>query len=433
MKLFQKTDNPTSDELFNWLNLRYPSIIEYMNNTSHSMGFGQTNHFHLEGTVNTHTCMVLLMAETLKVSKIVKISALLHDIGKPKSRKIEEFSKNQIEKGLDAKYPKYFLDSLDSTSMFERFSEEYPNIKDMSATEARKFLENLKTQKVMMKGHEGLSFFLSIEVLNELKRINVINVEEMQDILTLISMHGDLFDHIKDFKEFKPEVIINKFNGKRLFLDFVDLVKCDSLGRFHIESDGRKGQAKDIGKSIFNSETWDKYFKPKSIFNNENKPTITLLVGLPETGKRVISTWINKNVTNSVVISRDNMLMEYAKQNGISGNYTEVFKQLTDEERHNIIDKNLNSKFNKAVKENKNILIDMVNSSKRSRKRWLNSKKHHKKCVIFCANANDIKSRLDKRYEETGKFIPPFVNTMFSKSFGMPTYAEFNEIAWNFS
>ena len=79
-------------------------------------------------------------------------------------------------------------------------------------TEFRNYLKNKKRDfHTHMRGHEGLSFYLSIEPLKELKDLGVINQREVEQCLTIIAMHGTLFDSIDDEGNMrKPEKVFDK-------------------------------------------------------------------------------------------------------------------------------------------------------------------------------------------------------------------------------
>ena len=77
-----------SHELVSWFQTKYPKLVKVMEECSHHNGI-DLNDFHLEGSVWTHTLMVLNQLPESS-SKVVKIAALLHDIGKPLVREVSD-------------------------------------------------------------------------------------------------------------------------------------------------------------------------------------------------------------------------------------------------------------------------------------------------------------------------------------------------------
>jgi len=77
-------------ELISWFQLEYPEIVKSMKKCNHH---GESlNPYHLESDVWTHTMMVCKQAEN--ASYEVRIAALLHDIGKPLTRKVNPKNEN---------------------------------------------------------------------------------------------------------------------------------------------------------------------------------------------------------------------------------------------------------------------------------------------------------------------------------------------------
>ena len=66
---------------------KYPKLVKSMADSSHgTQDDPYGNPYHMEGDVWTHTMMVMQEARHLDLSNLQKISLLLHDIGKPKTR-----------------------------------------------------------------------------------------------------------------------------------------------------------------------------------------------------------------------------------------------------------------------------------------------------------------------------------------------------------
>lgn len=360
--MFKDFKNPTMPELINWFLVNYSELASDMKNSYHENEVFSPNPYHIEGDVFCHTMMVCQEAKNDHI--VVKLSALLHDIGKPYTREVQE-----------------------------------------------------DTKKVRFFGHEGISFWKSIDILNSLKEQNIITLEEMNEILNIISLHGVLFDRIKDGKEQNPEKIVNIFKTKEMFNRFVKHVKNDSLGRF---SSTENNYSEKLGVEIYNDETYTKY--KKEITTTTSNKEINVLVGVPASGK---STFIKENFKNHTSISRDELIIEKGKELGIT-EYNKIFKSLSQED-HKKIDKKLLEKFNTSMKNKENLVIDMTNTSKKSRNRWISSTKNKKIAYIFITGEKVLKERNTKRYTE-GKYINDNIYKNMMSSFIVPTLYEFDEV-----
>ena len=86
MEFFKDATEPTMDELVNWFQIEYTELCTEMKTSDHATSPNEPNPYHLEGTVWAHTMIVC--QEARNDHKIVKIAALLHDIGKPLARDV---------------------------------------------------------------------------------------------------------------------------------------------------------------------------------------------------------------------------------------------------------------------------------------------------------------------------------------------------------
>jgi predicted kinase len=119
--------------------------------------------------------------------------------------------------------------------------------------------------------------------------------------------------------------------------------------------------------------------------------------------------------------------MQYANDNNISGNYSEVFSKLTPDD-HNIIDNIVLAKYSKAIKDRENVIIDMTNMSPKSRRKWSNIPKSYKKrAIVFYIGDKKLHERNTIRARE-GKYIRHNVFESMYSRFIVPTYDEVDEI-----
>ena len=140
----------------------------------HNFDDKDLNPYHLESDCWSHTMMVCKISQIEEYDKVVQISALLHDIGKPSVRRV-----------------------------------------------------NPRNNHVQFFGHESVSAYMSIEILKKMIDENMITKEEAIEVFLLIALHS-VFHKDKNIV-----TLFEKFrNHKTLYLHLVDLNKCDNLGRF---------------------------------------------------------------------------------------------------------------------------------------------------------------------------------------------------------
>lgn len=160
-------------------------------------------------------------------------------------------------------------------------------------------------------------------------------------------------------------------------------------------------------------------------FLNENKDfekEIIFLIGPPACGK---STWTEKNAKDYKIISRDNLIDKLRVGTGMS--YSDTFQNSQFQNK-------VNSEFKKDVSDslqnNKKIVVDMTNMSKKSRSNILNKldDSWHKVGVAFEIPKTEVFKRLEKREKETGKKVGVEIVERFISSYEPPDKTEFNKI-----
>lgn len=363
----------TTNELVSWFQLEYPDLVKSMKDAQHHYDETLLNPYHIEGDVFTHTMMVCLMAKHVAHNNDhVRWSALLHDIGKPGARRV-----------------------------------------------------NTENKRIAFYGHEGLSSFMAIDILNNTD----IPVKDKILIHKLIAMHGELFHFVKSDGTIKAD-ILDAFKGERELLENLTYqVWADSFGRFW-----HAGRVTNIDVDL------PDHFRPMveqlsygiQPMKNTGNPQLTVLVGPPCSGK---STWINEHAGDTVVISRDALVEAAGAKRGM--NYSDTFKFLNaNKDVSNVeVDGLLNQQTLDARNAGVNAVIDMTNMSKKGRRRWIGEfAKYDKKAVVFLTGYEELKKRNAIRAKNTGKFIPDHVLQDMCLRYSMPTYGEgFNSIdfVWN--
>lgn len=176
-------------ELISWFQMEYSMLVADMRHATHHLTnndvgnaeinvFGANSHpvklnpYHLEGNIWEHTLLVCKQAEN--ASYEVKIAALLHDIGKPSTRKV-----------------------------------------------------NPKNGRVSFFNHDAVSAFMSLEIL---KREELgLSKKQIAHIFNLIALHTQIY-------KLTPEQL-KEIGNKELVTDLIELGKADHAGRFHTAGD----------------------------------------------------------------------------------------------------------------------------------------------------------------------------------------------------
>ena len=146
-------------------------------------------------------------------------------------------------------------------------------------------------------------------------------------------------------------------------------------------------------------------------------PTIYMLIGVPASGK---STWVEKNKGNSLVISSDDLIEEYAKSQGKT--YNEVFK-----EQIKVANKIMLEHAEAAFAADQDVIWDQTNLTKKSRASKLAIvPKHYRKDAVFFATPleEEWQRRLNSRH---GKSIPAHILDSMVEMLEMPDSSE----GWN--
>ena len=150
------------DILINWFFKNELELIKEMMKADHNVNIETPNIYHMEGTIWTHTLMVMTYIESqkqyLKVQDYIKLitTALLHDIGKPST------------------------------------------LETLPASET-------KSTRNSFKGHEGVSTFMSIKILKKLQKDfpEIYTENIIKDIIYLVSLHGCYIDKDTELKEIR--------------------------------------------------------------------------------------------------------------------------------------------------------------------------------------------------------------------------------------
>ena len=353
---------------------KYIDLENAMRNTYHTYkrdNVYNINPFHLENDVWSHTMMVLNCAAEL----------------------IKEYSEKYFE---GREYNNYINKrAIIIAALLHDIGKVYT------------YEEKEEKQKVYFINHANVSMFYAIDIIDYFIEKELITNYDKKEILFLINKHYDLY-------EMDECDIINKFwkFGFDYFLDLFILVLADNYGR--IASDNKRMENLD---NISFAEIGSTMWRLIQYQYNGRRPEITFMVGIPYSGK---TTLLKKYTDN--IISRDDIVMELSP----NMTYSEAFANVD----HKKVDEILMTRFNRAVEKRQNIFIDMCNTSKKSRNKFLCGNTHVLKEYWRIANVlligeSELRKRIDMRKD---KVIPQNVIDNFIKKLSIPYFDEFNEI-----
>jgi putative nucleotidyltransferase with HDIG domain len=338
-------------ELIEWFQINHQNTFQNLKECQHNFDESSVNPYHIESDCWSHTMMVCKIAELYKYDTTIQIAALLHDIGKPKARQIND-----------------------------------------------------KNSHVRFFKHESISAYMALDILYGMRDVEMIDTKIIREVFALIALHSVL--HKTDDKR----KLFDMFQyNKTLFLKLIQLGICDNLGRFtsHTQETGEKHYL-NISKNM----------QDKELKSQHNSPTLELLCGVSHSGK---STYLSKlNDFEGVVISRDALVMKYGK----GDSYAQCWDSL-DSDKHEQINSEIADIFNQALLQESNIIVDMMNLSVKSRKKWLEKLpgSYTKSITLFLTPLSVLKQR-----NKNGKNISSEAIDQMIKSFEYPTYAEADHI-----
>lgn len=337
----------TRDILVTWFIKNYPKYYKEMSLTYHEVSSDHMSPYHGEGSVWTHTMMVMTAASIKNFGTEVLTAALLHDIGKPTAKE---------------------------------YIEETPD----------------KHARHRFSGHEGISTFKAIGVLQQLRRDfpEHYTADSIETIIRLISLHGVSLTELKD-----PLLPLRS-----------ELMHCDRTGAVRVLSDEQED-----------------HYPPRKFLKHPKKvegKELIMMIGLPCSGK---STYVEENLSGYTVVSRDNFLFELYKNTfnseGELTSYNDVYNFLhSSEYRRQVVTQEFDKYVHQMSKTSDKVIIDMTMTSLKSRRKMLATfSKHSAKAVVLMPSMQEIYGRNAAR---EGKYIPEEVFTNMSKAFVYPVLDE---------
>lgn len=356
------------DTLVSWFIANYPQYYKDMFSSNHCVELDKPNIFHAEGTVWTHTMMVMtwIMArhslnndvETEQKNDtytILLTSALLHDLGKPVCEEINE------------------------------------------PTET-------KPLRNSFKGHEGVSVMLCIGVLKHLQKDfpEYYTDEVIEYIIKVVGTHGVALD--------------GEDNDPYLY---------SLRNSFRIAD--KRGAIRQVDEDIFSQYSKRKFAQR---VNPQPDKEIVFMVGLPCSGKSTLIKEECCQHDEYVILSRDNALLEFyeftLKKPEGDLQYSDVYKYIhNDETLKTDFEKYFEDKIRMYSQNIDKVIVDMTMMPMSSRRKMMNKfPKHKRKAVVVMTDWETIQKRNLERFELESKNIPESVFLNMAKSFTYPVLEE---------
>lgn len=149
------------------------------------------------------------------------------------------------------------------------------------------------------------------------------------------------------------------------------------------------------------------------------------LMGLPGSGKSVLTEKIIKENPNAILLSMDMVIDKFAQENNMT--YREVWSN-----HIKVAEKEFEKTLQSAISEKKDIIWDQTNLHKLSRapkiKRLIDNS-YEVEGITLELSRQEWQSRIQKREQNGGKKMLPEVLDSMEKSYQSPEYSEgFNKI-----
>lgn len=153
--------------------------------------------------------------------------------------------------------------------------------------------------------------------------------------------------------------------------------------------------------------------KMKQLIEQVDQPELVIMVGLPGSGK---STLIRQKYPNHVVVSSDDIIEKLGKDEGKT--YDEVFQKYIGRATGE-----MKSIFRQAIKDNRDIVWDQTNLSKKKRRGILQQVPDNYRVIAVVFNIPD-RVRAERIAGRAGKSIPDHVMKNMEKSYDPVTKDE---------
>lgn len=141
---------------------------------------------------------------------------------------------------------------------------------------------------------------------------------------------------------------------------------------------------------------------------------VIILVGLPGCGKSTYAEKLKNKMQNSVLLSSDSMRAEFGKDE-------------SDQTVNQIVFKTLKERLENNLKNNKDVIIDATNISKKDRKDYIDISNKYNVCkaaIVWEYNKEFLLKRNIDRGNAGGRNVPEYVIDRMLLKYERPTEAE---------
>lgn len=351
-------------KVLKWFVENYPELIQEMKDCSHNISATELSPHHAEGSVYTHVMMVYSHIPA-NSSYALKLSVLLHDIGKPYCQKI-----------------------------------------------------NLEEGKISFRGHEHYSAFKAIDILNKFE-VDFKTKLNKKYILYVINYHNLLHKIVSVDNNGTPYIEEeNKSKLNKMFEKELDLYQL-LLDMSYADMKGRIAEDNEINlekyKLLYN---FYPYKGTKDYVNKDLKAYF--IIGLPGCGKTTKAEELLKEDPTLKYLSIDEEIMDINK-------YSFDYNGAWGVKRQKEATANILSKMKEYVDNKQSFIIDAGNFSEKIRWRRLNhiSNKFEKIAYLMLSGESFVEKEMKNRKDKN----VPFENIRgMAKDFSYPSLSEFDKI-----
>jgi len=245
-------------------------------------------------------------------------------------------------------------------------------------------------------GHEYASCFLALPFLLRYFQ----DQKTLERLMTVISLHTAIY---------KEEDMYSFVTDEKTFSLLNNLGLSDHRGRISETGD-------------FHGLHWTgtRHY-PDPIVSNDQ--TITLLIGIPGSGKSYFSKNMNPY---GKVFSTDETMLKYAEEKcGVKNDYNRAFQNVSNS-KFNWVEHTINECFEHAKTTCENVVLDATNLTKKKRNIIVRKAKSQRYKVRYIMFWRDFEKCLQKR--DGNKTIPLDVYKRMMQSFSFPQIQEYDEL-----